>query len=416
MAGVSSSALRQPGFAQLWAGEALSQFGWQFTGLAVPVIAVNLLHASDAEMGYLNAANTIAFLAIGLVAGGLVDRWRKRRVMIVTDLIRAAVVLSVPLMFAFGQPQMWHFYFVAMALGFATVFFDIAYQSYIPVLVESDAVGDANAKLETTAQIARLGGPGLAGLLLRVVSAPVLMLVNAVGFLASAGFLSTIRDSETPVPRSKRPPLMKEIGEGISFVWQQHFLRRVTMTTALSNLGATIIFTLEPILVLRMLGVTPFWYGVIASVGAIGGLLASLVTTRLSDRIGQGQALVLAMLISGAGMALLPLAVLVPTGWAIPVLMVQSFLVAFAVIVYNVLQVTARQRLCPTPLLGRMNASIRFVVWGIMPISALLAGLLGSALGTVGAIWVGVALAAAACLPLLLSRYARMRELPTSPE
>lgn len=410
-----SSALATPGFATLWSGQALSQLGWQFTGLAVPVIAVNLLDATDSQMGYLNASSTIAFLAIGLLAGGLVDRWHKRRVMVAADLVRAAVVAAVPALFWLGSPELWHLYIVAGILGLASVFFDVAYQSYVPVLLPSSAIGDANGKLEATAQVARLAGPGLAGLLLRVVSAPMLLVVNSFGFLASAGFLATIRESERPAPRADRDPLLTEIADGIHFVWREPLLQRIVAVTALSNLGSTVVFTLEPLLVLRLLDVSPWWYGMISSLGAIGGVGGSLLATRAGARFGEGPALVAAAALSGISAMLLPLAAVMPSATVIPLLVAASMCMAAGVIVYNVIQVTARQRLCPPALLGRMNASIRFVVWGVMPLAALLAGWLGSALGTVSGMWVGAAVMAAGALPLALSPFARMRHLPTSP-
>ena len=172
------------------------------------------------------------------------------------------------------------------------------------------------------------------------------------------------------------------------------------------------VFTLLPIIVLRVLGISPWWYGIISSIGAVGGVIGSLFAVRFARRFGQGPTLVATVIVSGLTMALLPLTLLAPSSWAIPLLMATWFVMSFAAIMWNVIQVTARQRLCPRPLLGRMNASVRFVVWGIMPVSALTAGWLGTWIGTVGAVWVGVAIASLAVLPILLSPYARMREFP----
>ncbi|HHW82512.1 MAG TPA: MFS transporter, partial [Actinomycetales bacterium] len=164
-------ALAHEGFTRFWLGQALAQLGFQFGGLALSVIAVNLLHATDAQMGYLNAANSAAFLLIGLAAGAWVDRWRKRRVMILADVVRAGLLLVVPVLWFAGVLEFWHLLGVGALVGVATVFFDVAYQSYIPVLVAREAISDANGKLESTAQMARLGGPAVAGALLKVVSA-----------------------------------------------------------------------------------------------------------------------------------------------------------------------------------------------------------------------------------------------------
>lgn len=411
----SLSALSQRGFLPLWIGQGLSQLGYQFEGLAMPVIAVTLLGATEAQMGYLNASSTAAFLLVGLLAGGWVDRWRKRRVMIATDLVRAVVVLAIPLLWFAGALETWQLYLVAGTVGIATVFFDVAYQSFIPVLVDARAIGDANGKLESTAQVARLAGPAVAGALLKVVSAPVLLVANAAGFAASAASLAVIRDEEVPPPRSERRSLVVEIREGLAFVFAQPFLRRALATTASSNVASTILFTLLPILVLRILGITPQVLGVVLSVAAVGGLVASVVTAPLTRRFGQGPVLLASTLLFAASAALLPAAALAPDA-AVVLVTASMALQSFGVVVYNIVQVTARQRMCPHRLLGRMNASMRFVVWGVMPLAALLAGWLGTAFGTVTAMWVAVTIGLIATLPFLTGPYGRMRELPTRPE
>lgn len=407
-------ALGHRGFKRFWAGQGLAQLGFQFGGLATAVIAVDLLHATDAQMGYLNAANTAAFLLVGLIAGAWVDRWRKRRVMIVADLARVLLMLAVPLLWFADALTFWHLMVIGTLLGLATVFFDVAYQSYIPVLVGREAIADANGKLESTSQIARLGGPAVAGLLLKLVSAPVLLLINAIGFAVSAVTLLAIRDDEQPADRANRRPLVTEIREGLSFVLREPFLQRLLANTCTTNFGATIVFTLQSILVLRILGLDPSLLGVIMSIGAVGGLVASLTQVRLTRRFGEGPVILMSTTTAAIGIFLVPLSATFPRA-AVALLIAASFIQSFAVIVFNITQVSARQRLCPPHLLGRMNASIRFVVWGIMPISALVAGALGTAIGTVPAIWVGVALMFIGIAPFL-GRYGRMRTLPTSPE
>ena len=411
---MTGRALAQPGFKAFWAGQSLSQLGFQFEGLAMAVLAVQVLHATEAQMGYLNAATTAAFLLVGLAAGAWVDRWHKRRVMITADLVRAVLVSTIPALWFAGVLTFWHLVVVAGLVGIATVFFDVAYQSYVPLLVHPDAVPDANGKLESTAQVARLGGPAAAGALLGVVSAPVLLLANAAGFLASAGTLAVVRDEEAPPPASGRRPLVTEIREGLAFVFAQPLLRRVLAATAVSNIGSTVVFTLQPLLVLRILGLDPAVLGVVLSLGAIGGLLGSVVAARLGGRLGEGPILRASLLLAGASSLLVPASGLFP-GAAVGMLVAFSVVFSLAVVVYNVVQVSARQRMCPPRLLGRMNASIRFVVWGIMPLAALLAGALGTALGTIPTLWIGAAFNALSALPFL-GRFGRLRQLPRTPE
>lgn len=406
------SVWRQPGFALLWAGEGTSQLGAQLAAIAMPIIAVTMLHATDAEMGYLTAAQTAAFLLVALPAGAWLDRSAKRHVMIVADLVRAAAIAVIPLLAILGRLEIWHLVVVGLVVGVATVCFDVGYQSFVPVLVDDGHVGDANGVLEATAQTMRLGGPAIAGALLGILAAPIVLLANVAGFVVSALALSGIRDGEVVRPKHDRQHLLVEIGEGIRFVAGNDLLRRIVATVALSNLGSIIVTTLLPIAILRILGIDPLLFGAIMSVGAIGGLAGSVLATRIARAIGEGPAIAWSTVVFAASASLLPLAVLVPDA-AVALLMVGEAIVGFTVLVFNIVQVTARQRLCPTPLLGRMNASIRTVVWGVMPIGALVAGGLGTALGTVAAMWIGVAVGALAVPPFLLSRFRTMRALPT---
>src|SRR5690349_14924108 len=183
---VATPLLRNPSFLWLWSGDAVSQLGAQFTGLAIPVLAVTLLGATEWEVGLLTAAQTAAFLVVGLPAGAWIDRMLKRRVMIAADLVRAVALAAIPALWFAGALEIWHLYLVGAVVGVATVFFDVSYQSYVPILLPGVQVGKANSYLETTAQIARIGGPGLAGALLTVVSAPVLLLADAVSYAFSA--------------------------------------------------------------------------------------------------------------------------------------------------------------------------------------------------------------------------------------
>jgi MFS family permease len=406
-----ASLLRFRPFLWLWGGDAVSQLGTQFTQLAIPVIAVTLLGATEWQVGLLTAAETAAFLVVGLPAGAWIDRMLKRRVMIVADLVRALALAVIPALWFTGSLEIWHLIIVGTVIGVATVFFDVSYQSYIPVLVRSEQVGRANSYLETTGQISRIGGPGLAGLLLTIVSAPVLIIVDAVSFLVSAFALSRVRDSETLRPAAERESLPKEIGEGLRFVFGHPILWRITATTATSNLFGMLIATLEVILILREIGLSPAAFGLILGIGSVGGLLGALATPWLTKHVGEGTAVSLSALAMGVAYAAVPLSGMFP-GVALPLLIAGAFIQSFLVLVYNITQVTMRQRLTPPKLLGRMNASIRFVVWGVNPIGALAAGALGTAIGIVSTMWIGVVGGILAAGWVLFSPITRMRVLP----
>jgi MFS family permease len=404
--------LRNRNFLWLWSGDTISQLGAQFTGLAIPVLAVTLLGATEWEVGVLGAAQTAAFLIVGLPAGAWIDRMLKRRVMIAADVVRAIALAAIPALWFSGVLEMWHLYVIGAIVGVATVFFDVSYQSYVPILLPGPQVGSANSKLETTAQISRIGGPGLAGALLTIVSAPVLLLADGISYLFSAFAIWRIRDDEVPADRATRASLAKEIGEGLGFVFRHPLISRIVGTTAASNFFGTLVTTLEVIFVLNVLNLGTPLLGLLFSVGAVGGLLGAISTPWITKLIGEGTALSVSAVGFGVAVLTFPLAGMFPSA-AIPLLFAGFFLEAFLVLVYNITQVTMRQRLCPPRLLGRMNASIRFVVWGVMPIASLLAGFLGTVIGIVPTLWVGFAGTVLAASFVVFSPLTTMRELPT---
>lgn len=406
------SLLKHRGFRWLWAGQTISEVGSQLTGLAFPVLAVTLLQATEFEMGLLNTANTAAFLVFGLLAGAWIDRWRKRRVMLVADIIRMALHFLVPALWFSGHLEMWHLIVIASVGGIATTFFDISYQSYVPILVPDHHVGTANSRLETTNQLAGLGGPAIVGFLLHWLKAPALLIADAFSFLFSAFALSRIQDSEVPMPKEDRRPLKTEISEGVQFVWRQKLIRTISFCTASSNLMSNVGHVLFPIFVLRTLGLEPGVFGLLMSVGAVGGLLGATTTARLIKIMGEGPLIALSAVVMGVSAMLAPLSGMLDPIFAPYLLGASGFIGAFTVLTYNITQVTARQRLCPPELLGRMNASIRFFVWGVMPIGSFIGGVLGTYIGIVPTMWIGAIGSFLAAGFVVFSPLSRMKELP----
>ncbi|MEJ1230315.1 MAG: MFS transporter [Galbitalea sp.] len=405
---------RNRGFLWLWGGQGVSIFGEQFTSLAIPVLAVTLLHAVAWQMGILNAASTAAFLIVGLPAGAWVDRWLKRRVMIAADVARTIALAAIPILWYTNLLQIWELVVVAAVVGVASVFFDVGYQSYIPLLVKPEQVGPANSTLEATAQVSRIAGPAVAGALLTIVAAPALIVADSLSYIVSFVSLSRIRDHEAPADRELRQPLHREIAEGVRFVAGQPLIRSVAGTTAASNFFSTLAFTLYPIFALRTLGIGSLGLGVTLSAGAVGGLLGATLTPRVARWIGEGRVIVVSAFVCGAAFVLVPLAALLHGPSAVVLLAAGEFLTMFFVLVYNITQVTLRQRLCPPRLLGRMNASIRCLVWGVMPISALIAGVLGGWIGIRPTMWIAFGGGMLAGLFVLFSPLPGMRDLPTT--
>jgi len=396
-------------FRQLFYGDAVSQVGTQLTFLALPILAVQVLGADAFQMGLLATCEYLAFLVIGLPAGAWVDRWRKKRVLVANDLFRAVALGSLPLTWALDLLTFTQVLVVALVIGCCTVFFDVAYQSYLPDIVEKQDIGEGNAKLQATQSIAMIGGPAAAGGLIKLLGAPLTIALDAVSFAWSAFFIGRIHHVDTPPPRETRRPMHTEIREGLGFVLGHPLLWRITATTSLANFFSAISAGLIVLYALR-LGVDEGELGLAFGIGAVGGLLGALVTTRVTAWVGEGRIIPLSTLLFMPAGLMMPLAgtVIPPMVAIIGYMLIETF----GVVLYNVAQVSFRQRLCPREMLGRMNASIRFLVWGVMPIGGFLGGVLGHAYG-LRAVFVieGIGLVISG-LPVILSPLWRMRELP----
>lgn len=406
-----ASLWRDRNFLTFWGGQTFAQAGTQITELAIPVLAVVLLRATEFQVGLLNAAAVAAFLVVGLPAGAWIDRMRKRRVMIWSDVVRAASLASLPLLWWLGVLEMWHLYAVALVVGVATVFFDVSYQSVIPSLVASRQIAEANGKLETTGQLANLAGPAVGGWLIGILTAPVAILTTVGTYLVSAVALLFTKDSEEPRDETDRAPITKEIAEGLAWVFGNPLLRRIVGTTAVSNFFGTLGFTMVPILLLRTLDLSVETMGLLFSCGAVGGLIGAAGSPHLVKWLGEARSIPLSALAFSAVGLLLPLAAHLPQ-MALVLLIAQFVIVSAASLMYNIVQVTFRQRVTPTRLLGRMNASIRFCVWGVMPIAAFLSGVLGTVLGVVPTLWIGAIGQLLSALFVVIGPFWTMRELP----
>jgi MFS family permease len=402
---------RNGAFLRLWTGETFSWFGESVGNFVIPIIAISVLGATELEVGLLNAFSTLAFLVIGLPAGAWVDRWLKRATMLRADLARGLIVLALPILWLTGVLQFWHLLIGATLVGALSVFFDVAYQSYVPLIVAKEQIAPANGRLETSAQVARIAGPALGGGLLAVLSAPIVLFGTAATYLLSFVALTTIRDSEVAKPKSDRRPLRIEIKEGLVWVFRQPLLVRIVLCTGISNLFGTIALTMLPVLVLRELAIPEWVFGIMGTAGSAGGLLGALSAAWLTKRIGEGTVIPVSAVVYSVVGFLMPLAIAIPAA-AVPILIVMEVLFGYSVVVYNIAQVSFRQRICPPELLGRMNASVRFIVWGVMPVGGLLSGLFATWLGLDWAIWIGVVGGLLGCAPVVFSRLLGMRTLP----
>lgn len=396
-------------FLKLWTAQTISVLGDNFTRLALPIIAAITLQATPGQMGLLTAIETAPFLLLGLFAGVWVDRMRRRPILIAGDVARGIVLLSIPAAAAAGSLGMRHIYIVGALVGVFTVFFDISYQSYLPALVGRSRLVEGNSKLEATRSIAQLAGPGIAGAVIQVLTAPIAIILDAVSFFVSALFLGTIRLPEHPPDPSERRPMLHEVREGLGMVFGNPYLRSIAGATGTSNLFTSSLFALYILFATRDLGLTAAAIGLIFSIGNVGGLIGALTAGRLAARFGVGPVIIGSIAVGGVGFILVGLAT---PSTAYPFLILAGALGIFGGLVYNINQVSLRQAITPLRLQGRMNATMRFLVWGTMPLGGLLGGALGETLGLRGAILVSAAGGALAFLWVLLSPVRGLAAIP----
>ncbi|HET8684918.1 MAG TPA: MFS transporter [Micromonosporaceae bacterium] len=401
--------LRDHDFRQLFVADTISQLGTQVSQLALPLVAVVTLKATELEVGLLVTLEFLAFLLVGLPAGAWVDRLRRRNVLVTGDLGRALLLGSVPMAWWAGVLTIWQLYVVALLVGVLTVFFDVAYQSYLPHLAGRERLVEGNAKLEVVRASSQIGGPGLAGLLIQAVTAPFAVVVDAVSFVASALFVGLIRKREAKPERAADAHLGREIAEGLRFVLGNRLLRAIATCTGLFNLFGAATAAMTILFLVRDLGLGPGVVGLFFSVGAAGGLVGAFVVNPVVRRLGEGPAIWVSTAVTAPFTLLLPAA---EPGWRVWLAAAGFFVVSIGVVVYNVTQVSFRQRLTPERLLGRMNATMRFLVWGTMPVGGFLGGVLGELFGARTTLWVAAVAQCLAFLPVFLSPLRRMRELP----
>lgn len=376
----------------------MSQVGDQITAFAVPLIALTALGASSLDLGLLAAAATAPHLLLSLPAGVWVDRLRRLPLMVAADLVRFVVLLSVPVAGLLGRLSLAHLFAVVIVSGCATVFANIANQSVLPAVVPGERLPECNSLVTTATETADLAGPAMAGWLVAVCGPVFVLVADAASFLASACALGAISKAEPPTPARPDKGVFRGMVAGLRYVWWQPVLRMVSLNGFFMCAAATALTVAQPLLLVRDLGLSTVVYGGLLAVGAAGGVLGGLAALPAIRRLG----LVAAM--SSAAVLVLPCMLLIPFtghGWQVLPFAAGLFGMSVCTSVLGVAQVSYRQAVCPPGLIGRMNASMRFVMWSGMPFGAILAGLVAGDAGVTAALWAIAALVVLAVLPML---------------
>ena len=440
----SRNPFRNPDFAKLWTAGTISLFGTQVSQIAIPFIAVLVLKVPPFQVAVLGTLEFLPFLLFTLPAGVWVDRLPRRLILVGGDLGRAAMLATIPIAYLLGVLTIWQLYVIAFVNGTLTVFFDIADQSYLPTVLERDQLVDGNARLAASASTAQVVGQPLGGGVVGLFGGPFAVVLDAISYVVSAVLIFTIRRRERasrPGPATatgvteevadtgpagaavaaevaaaahepatdERPGLRREIADGLRFVLGNRYLRSIAATTGSANLFSNISLGIFPVFVYVTLGLTPETVGLIGGTFGAGALVGALIGSRIASTFGVGHAIV------GAAAVFSPASLLVPLAshdTALLLIGAAGFIGSCASTVYNINQVSLRQSITPEPMLGRMNATMRFIVWGTIPIGSIIGGLFATSFGVVAAIWLGAIGEAFTFLPVLLSPVRTLRAIP----
>ena len=394
-------------FRKLWTAQTVSAFGARITREGLPIMAVTTLGASAATLGVLAAVASGAALAAALATGGLIDRHRRRPLLIGADLLRAAVLITIPISAGLGVLTLPQVLAAAALVAAASVVFDIASHSYLPSILGKAELVEGNSRLAATESVAEVGGPALAGLLFQWLSAPIAVAANAVTYLVSAGFLATIRNPEAAPAGSPPDHWTRDVTQGFRLAWSDPHMRPLLLMTAAQGLFGGVFSALYVLFAVRTLGLTPAMLGLAIGAGGVGALAGAVIAPRLSHRLGQGRAIIVA--IAGAALAVLitPFAPAAPVAGLAALIVSQVIGDAFAV-AGGVLTASLRQTLLPQAVLGRVAGAFHASAGAMSVIGALGGGLLGQAIGPRAALLIA---ALGFLIPALIAVLSPLRDL-----
>lgn len=371
---------RNESFLRLWGAQTISLLGSQITLLAVPLIAVVTLDASPLAVGLLAASTTLPAPLFGLLAGVWTDRLRRRPILIATDLGRAVALATIPLALLLDTLSVAFLCLVSFTLGLLGVWFDIAHPSLLPSLVRREQLVDANGRLEVSRSGALIAGPGLAGLLIQALAAPVAIIVDAVSYLVSAALLVGMAPEAEPVRSDAKRSVWAEARQGILLVRENRLLATMAFSLSVYNLFSSMVNALLILFAVRQLGLDAAELGIVFALGSAGFPIGAAAAARVARRIGVGPAIVWGAVISDLAVLLVPVAGLVP-GAALPLLVASRVIATLAGPVTAINQLSLRQHLTPDHLLGRVNATMLVLALGLVPVGGVLAGALAERIG-----------------------------------
>lgn len=414
---------RHADFLRLWAAQAISAYGSRITRTALPIIAVITLHQPESMIGVLAAMQLVPGVILAMMAGGVVDRGHKQRILIAADLVRGALVASLTVAGVLHALSMVHLIIVGAGVGAATALFQITDVAYLPQLIGRRRLAEGNAKLETTEAVAEITGPASAGVLIAALGAPLAVAIDAASYVWSAVMIDRIRGPARP-RRSLTPPPVDDVDPGASVVrtgedfrvgvravFGHPLVRPIALTLMMWSVTGGFFIALYTPFCLREIGLPESTFGVIIAMGGVGSLAGAMLARGLARALGVGRTLLVTATLSLAFTLFIPVAAMATSRpMAIGFLIAHQLLGDGFSVAFVVVAVTLRQTVLPRDVLGRANAAVYVSSTGMLVVSSLLAGGLASLIGIRAAVWTGLVIGLAA--PIFLWPLRRVRDMP----
>jgi MFS family permease len=400
-------------FAKFWLGQSVSMLGNQFTQLALPIAGAVTLHASALEMGFLGALRFAPAILIGLPAGVWLDRTKRRPVLVVSQLVSAVALATIPAAAILHALTIGQLYMVAFLAGGAATFQGIAQTAFVPSIVGRDRLVEANSRIQSSLTVANLLGPGVAGAAVQALTAPVAIAFDAFSFLVGSLTSAWTRAVEKPPSGPGHRPLAEAI-EGQVWLWRQPLVRAITLTIVLNNGGNNVTFAVFILYFVTQVGITPSQLGLVFAIGGVASLLGARLSRPLVARGWLGPVMAV-----GAGLVVLGqsgtlVAAFAPRHEVFAILIAFSALTGCALMVYNINQQSIRQAVTPDRLLGRVQSGVFVLVALAQVAGSLLGGTIGQLAGLRTAIAIGVVITLTSAVPSILSPLRKLRQVPVS--
>jgi MFS family permease len=405
---------KHPDFRRLFVGNSISLLGSSVTTVALPLTAVVYLHASPAQVGILTAVAFLPHLVLGLPAGVWVDRLPYKRILVLADILQALLIGSIPVVAAFGVLHIWQLYVVVLLAGIGNLFETVTATSFTPSLVQREQLLPANSALQQSTAVVNTTGSALGGALVQLLTAPLAIAVDAASFVFAALFKLRIRTAGPELERPEKQRLFVEIVAGLRAVVAHPILRMITLTATVGALTGQIQNVVLVLYLVRELHLSPGLVGAAVAISGAAGIIGALVAVPITERAGHGPAYILGVLCAGAG-GLVLAAAGGPFWLVFTVIAAGQILRGIGPSLYSINQQTLRQALTAPEMLSRINATWRFLVFGMQPVGALIGGFLGGTIGLRDTLILGSVGTLASAAIAIVSPLPKFRRLSVQP-